>query len=337
MKRLVFKMLTGAFLASFSLPSFAQDEKKEENKEVQEIVITKKGDDKEKVTVEIIGDKVTINGKSVDDYKGDNVKVRTHKYKTLEGLSRVAPLLRYHDGENYNFNWGDGNGLSLFSDVDENRAMLGVSTEKADQGAQIEEVTKKSAAEKAGLKKGDIITKIDSKKINGPDELSETIRDHKPGDKVSVTYLRDKKEQKVTAELGKWQGMSALSFSPAIPDVRVFNDRMPDVVAPRSPLGQYYIWSGGSPKLGMTVQDTDDGKGVKVIEVDEDGNAAKAGVKEDDVITQINDKSVNGADEVAKIVRENRNEVSIHLKVTRDGKQQSIEVKMPRRLKTADL
>ena len=98
-----------------------------------------------------------------------------------------------------------------------------------------------------------------------------------------------------------------------------------------------YGYQGGGPKLGLSVQDTDDGKGVKILEVDEDSNAAKAGLKEDDVITEINGKAVNSADEVARIVRENKDKTSMMLKLQRSGKTQNIEVKIPRKLKTADL
>ena len=69
------------------------------------------------------------------------------------------------------------------------------------------------------------------------------------------------------------------------------------------------------PRLGLSVQDTDDGKGVKVIDVDEESNAAKAGVKENDIITHVNDKEVNSADEVAKLVRENKDKPNYDLKL----------------------
>ncbi|MBD0280240.1 MAG: PDZ domain-containing protein, partial [Flavisolibacter sp.] len=90
-------------------------------------------------------------------------------------------------------------------------------------------------------------------------------------------------------------------------------------------------------KLGLSVQDTDDGKGVKVLEVDEESNAAKAGVKEDDVITHVNDKEVNSTDEITRAVREARDKSSIMLRVLRNGKTKNIEVRTPRRLKTTDL
>ena len=98
-----------------------------------------------------------------------------------------------------------------------------------------------------------------------------------------------------------------------------------------------YSWSGSGPKLGLSVQDTDDGKGVKVIEVDDESNAQKAGIKEDDIITEVENKAVNSADEVAKIIKDSKDKTSVMVKLTRNGKTQNIEVKIPRKLKTADL
>jgi serine protease Do len=48
-------------------------------------------------------------------------------------------------------------------------------------------------------------------------------------------------------------------------------------------------------------------------------------------------KAVNSADEVAKIVKESKDKTSVMIKLTRNGKTQNIEVKIPRKLKTADL
>lgn len=348
MKQHVLKFAVIAFLALLSIPSVAQDAKEKEKEkdkksDVEQIIITKKGDDKEKVVIEIQGDKITVNGKPVEDLKDDDIKVLRNKFKSFDGLRSYADGMRAYtlprgQGNNFNFNFDDHDGMSFFSTMDEKRAMLGVVTEKTDKGAKVNEVTEKSAAEKAGIKKGDIITKVGDKKIVDPDELSEAIRKNKPGDKVSITLLRDNKEQKLNAELGKWSGFGALSVAPRMPNMDILRETMPRIQGvPRTPNGLTYSWSGNSPKLGLSVQDTDDGKGVKVIEVDEESNAAKAGVKENDIITHFNDKEVNGADEVAKMVRENKDKISIQLKIKRDGKVQNIEVKMPRKLKTADL
>jgi serine protease Do len=214
-------------------------------------------------------------------------------------------------------------------------------TEEVEGGVKVTELTDESAAKKAGIKEGDIITKIGDTKIEDPEKLSEEVRKHKPGEKVTVTLLRDKKEQKITTELGKWKGPSAFSFGPGKEfkmDMDYNEMLVPKVQAtPRIRNGQAWSYSGGAPRLGLSVQDTDDGKGVKVIEVDNESNAAKAGLKENDIITNFNGNEVNSADEVAKLVKENKDKPTISLKIKRDGKVQTIEVKMPRKLKTADL
>lgn len=343
MKRFAVNFVITALLATVALPSFAQDDKKEEKekevkekkKNVEQIVITRNSDAKEKTVIEINGDKITVNGKPIEDLKDGDVKVHRNKYKTLEGLNAYS-FPRSGVGQGFTWNGDHDNNFGLFSDVDQNRAMLGVVTEEVEGGVKVTELTEESAAKKAGIKEGDIITKINETKIEEPDQLSQVVRKHKPGDKVTVTLLRDKKEQKISAELGKWKGVSAFGYGPG----QNFKMDMPDykdLIAPRIQGTPYFNRSGGQPKLGLSVQDTDDGKGVKVIEVDEESNAAKAGLKENDILTHFNDKEVNSADEVAKLVRENKDKPTINLKVKRDGKTQNIEVKMPRKLKTADI
>ena len=331
-KKLSFTILAAALILPVSLLAQKEDKEKgeKEKKEIEQIIITRKGNKDEKVVVEVSGDKVIVNGKELKDDKDGDVTVRRHKVKDAWAYS----------GDGFSGNWNDNDHFKLFN-MDENRAMLGVTTDQSDEGAEIESVTKESGAEKAGLKKGDIIKKVGDHKIETPDDLTEAIQDHKPGDKVTITYLRDKKEQKVTAELGKWKGTRAFNYN--YNSGQNFNmdfDKiMPKIhVAPRiTPHGQAWSWAGGGPKLGVSVQDTEDGKGVNVIEVDEDGNAAKAGIKEDDVITEVDGKSVNSADEIARLMKENKDKGSVKVKLLRKGKAETVEVKIPRKLKTADL
>lgn len=327
------------FIAAFLAPSvlFAQKDEKVK-KESEEIVIVRKGEKAEKVTVEINGDKVTINGKPIDEYKGDDVIVRRHKVRDVWALADG-----FRGGQT--FNMAPGENFRMFS-MDSDRAMLGVTTEASKDGAEIKEVTKESAAEKAGLKQGDVIKKVGDTKIENPDDLTKAIKKHKPGDKVSITFDRGKKDETVSVELGKWQGANAFfapgqnfnfDFKDLNLDMEHIMPRVEGLPKARAPYGQNWTFTGGGPKLGLSVQDTEDGKGVKVIEVDADSNAEKAGLKEEDVITEIDGKAVNSADEVAKIVRSNKDKVSMMVKLQRKGKTQNIEVKMPRKLKTADL
>ena len=338
MKRILPKLSVVALATLLIAPVaiHAQDDKdkdkdKSDKQDAEQIIITRKNADKGKVTVEIDGDKVMVNGKPIEDLQGGDITVNRHKIR--DGRSAMA--FSSPDG-NWSYNWNDNDNFKMLYE-DGNTAMLGVVTESEDDGLKITDITEGSGADKAGLKEDDIITKVDDKKVDDPDDLTKLIRSHKPGDKVNITYLRDKKEQKVTAELGKWKGSNFNAFN--MPNMD-FN-----MIAPRADVhpkikiapGQYYSFSDNRPRLGLSVQDTEDGKGVKVIDVDDEGNGQKAGVKENDVITAINNKEVNSADEVARIVRESRDKPSLMLKIKRAGKIQNIEVKMPRKLKTADL
>lgn len=337
MKRVIMKSLLMAVIALLTVPSvFAQKEKvdkvkeekvKTDKKDVQTIVITRTGDKADKVVVEVQGDKVTVNGKDVKDYKDGDVKV--HSY-SAPGFYRANGSF---SGDNMVWNNGN-NSFSIFTE-DENRAMLGVTTEGDDKGAEILSVTKESGAEKAGLKKGDIITKIDNRKIESSDDVTDAIRNHKPGDKVSITYLRDDKEQKTTAELTKWKGvrMNAITTpSIGMGQADEFGQRFREMM----PM-EVYGYALGRPKLGLSIQDTDDGVGVKVLEVDEESAAAKAGIKKDDIILGVDDTDVKGTDDVVKATRTARDKTSYKFKVKRGGSTQTIEVKLPRKLKTADL
>jgi len=68
-------------------------------------------------------------------------------------------------------------------------------------GAQVQDVSAGSAGDKAGLKKGDVISKVDDTRITSSDSLVATIRSYRPGDKVTITYTRDDKEQTASVTL----------------------------------------------------------------------------------------------------------------------------------------
>ena len=82
-------------------------------------------------------------------------------------------------------------------------ATLGVSAEdtQSGTGAQIAQVTSGSSAAKAGLKTGDVVTAIGSRKVSDTDGLVAAVRSHSPGESVTVTYQRNGKSSTVTAKL----------------------------------------------------------------------------------------------------------------------------------------
>ena len=308
--------------------------KEKEKSKRQQIVITRTGDETGKTLIEIDGDKVKINGKDAADLKDINVRINN-----LRGSGAIA----FGPGGTNDFNFNlDLNQPSIFR-VDSNRAMLGVVTDGHDRGAEIKSVSKESAAEKAGLKKGDVITRINERRIETTEDVTDAIRSHKPGDKVGITVLRDGKEQKLNAELGRWKGVNmATMVAPKVLTDQAWRERLNErtIYERATPHGQgdnFFVTTPRNPKLGMVVQDTDEGKGVKVMDVNDEGTAFKAGIKEDDIITHVDDKAVNSADEIARLMKEKKDQNSIRLQVERNGKKQNIEVRIPKKIKTVDL
>jgi serine protease Do len=236
---------------------------------------------------------------------------------------------------------------------------LGVYSEKNETeegGAKIKEVTPGSAAEKAGLQKGDIITGVDEIKIAGPDDLYDAIHNkYKPEDKVAVTYQREGKERKASVVLGAGKKRTGQPYNFPLPDMRDFDfknlpglpnnpdgwngpnglRRPNDPNEPGGPFGT--VGEDVRPRLGIHAQDTEDGKGVKVLEIDEGSNAEKAGIKQGDIITRFDGKEVNSAVTLAEVAREGRDKTSVRISLIRNGSSRELEVRTPRRLKTANL
>jgi putative serine protease PepD len=77
-----------------------------------------------------------------------------------------------------------------------------VSDNSQTQGAVLQSVEGSGAAAGAGLKKGDVITKVDDHVIDGSESLVATIRGHRPGEQVKITYLRGGNRDTATADLG---------------------------------------------------------------------------------------------------------------------------------------
>lgn len=320
----VVPVVATAFVAT---SAFAQDQKdkssKDQEDKSQEIVIRKKGGKTDKMTIVVDGDNVTINGKPVDEFRNNDVTVFRR-----DGSPGMAPRVRALANPRGLF---DSESFSHMMPASGNKAMLGVMTSKSDDGVKVTDVTKESGAEKAGLKKDDIITKVGNKEVKEPSDLIDAIADHKPNDKVDITYKRDGKESKTSAVLGENKARSfAYNFNN-----RDFNFQMPEGVVP--PMENFNFNFNRKPKIGLQIQDVEEGKGVTVKDVDEDSPAAKAGIKDGDVITQVNGKDVAGVDDLRTSIKDLKEGETIRFSYKRAGKTQTAEIKIPKRLKTADL
>lgn len=311
---------------------FAQNDKskaKADDKEKSgDLIIHKKGNSSEKMTIVIDGDKITVNGKPIDEYKSDDLDIISDdmNYKMSRDAFAFAGPGAIGDpmamlGEDF------------VKEIHSNKAFLGVMTKKTDKGAQVTDVTDGSAAEKAGLKEGDIITKVNDDKIEDADDLYKAIGKYKPADKITIGILRDGRETSVNAALGENKQVQVYSWKRGAPDNMRLRTPMP-------PSGNWN-WDGDffndKPRLGMQVQDTEDGKGVTVLDVEDDEVGDKAGLKEDDIITTFNGKNITSVDDIKTAMKNVKKGDNVSIGYKRDGKAMTTTVKFPKDLKTTDL
>lgn len=322
------KILPAALLALL-LTGSATAQTKDRSKKDETITIRKKTDSKEKITIVVDGDNITINGKPLEDMKDADIEVLRNK-----GIGPLMPGIRAHIAH-----MAAMGGMKMFGDAFPfagNSAFLGVVSEKNEKGVTITSVEKESAAEKAGLKKEDIITKVGDTKIENSTDLYDAIGKYKPEDKATITYLRDGKEATTTATLSKNKSADIKEFNMDGSNFNFSMPRMPRMNSMPRINGMDFSYSR-KPRLGLEIQDLAEGKGVKVLDVDSDTPAAKAGMQKDDVILDIDGKAVASVDELKEKVKNLKEGDTIKVTYQRSGKTQTTDIKFPKKLKTADL
>jgi serine protease Do len=341
MKKMLLRALLPGLLTGMISTAGAQKNRSRDNKD-QDIIILKNDGKDSKITIETKDGKVFINGKPESEFKDDNVSVITRRR-----------------GGN-NFLYAPRGDMHIFSDGDrERRAFLGVTTEKTDKGVKITDIEKGSAAEKAGLKEGDIITKVGNRKVEDPDDLMEAVTSHKPKEEVKVYYERNGKSNDVKTTLGEKAGSSFRSFSFNGPEPKFYGDmlngynkdlnrnfnqdfnrnfqyNMPPMAVP--PVQHFNnFWKFGNKRLGIRVEDTENETGAKITNVEENSAAEKAGLKKDDIITEVDGKKVKDVEEVMDEVRDSMEKSSFDIKAKRNNSEMNFNIKFPKELNNADL
>ncbi len=292
----------------------------EDNRE-EKIIIIKKGNSTEKLNIIVDGEKITVNGKPVDEFKNDHVQIMSSSDDDFrEPLAPMPPMMQEKGQMLRNY----------MNNLSGNKAFLGVMTEATKEGAKITDVTRESPAEKSGLKEGDVITKINNEVINGPDDLYKAVGKYKADDKITITYKRNDKENTATATLTKNKEMRVYGFN----QNKDFDFKMMPPSAPDAPY--FFNWND-KPRLGVQAQDTEEGNGVKVLEVEDDSPAEKAGVKEGDIITQVNGKTITSVEELRDRAKDAKDGDTLKLTLRRNNQTQTVDVKFPKDLKTIDL
>ena len=198
-----------------------------------------------------------------------------------------------------------------------NKAILGVYTDKVPEGAKITGLVVESGAIDAGLKEGDIITGIDAKTIESPNNLSEVIGMYEVGATIKVTFIRDGKTETVNAVLkenkndfGNWSGMEGFSDSFNLN----WDNNLDQLIEINAPTRGY---------LGVYLQD-EEGM-VKVSGVEDNSAAKEAGLMEGDIITELNGKKIITYDEMMEFMETTVPGEKIKISYERNGKKNTVD------------
>jgi serine protease Do len=91
------------------------------------------------------------------------------------------------------------------------------------------------------------------------------------------------------------------------------------------------------PKMGISIEDLAEGPGAKVLEVTEGSPAAKAGIAKNDIITSVDGSSICDVATLQEKASDLKAGDAITLKLTRDGKSKEVTVKIPKKVKKANI
>ena len=256
-------------------------------------------------------------------------------------------------GNTFSFFVDGGGFLGVYGEdiTNENMARYHLSQVR---GVGITQIVADSPAEKAGLRKDDVILRIDDENVTSVRKLNRLVSEIAPDHSVRITISRNGSEQQLSATIGKrknfgnardlfgqepkiwkWEGQpkvwkfeGPLVNPDKFPNVEKFSD-IPDNS------GDLAIILGNSRRIGVSTMELTKqladyfgitgGRGLLVTSVVEDGPAAKAGVKAGDVITAVDGEAVDSPGDVARAINRKK-EGEVSLTVIRNRTQQTMRV-----------
>jgi membrane-associated protease RseP (regulator of RpoE activity) len=237
-----------------------------------------------------------------------------------------------------------GNADRTFSLFADGGAYLGVRTEDVSKenmarygmrevrGVGVSEVLKDSPAEKAGLRKDDVIIRFDGESVTSVRKLSRLVSESSPDQNVRLTISRGGSEQEVTVTLSKRDFGGLLRGQ--IHD-GVFNQigkDFPKIEMDKLGDGNW-VFALGNRRIGVSTQTLSKQlagyfgvtEGVLITSVGEDTPAAKAGLKAGDVITAIDGEKVDSPGDITRALSK-KETGDVSLTVVRDRNSRTVTV-----------
>lgn len=197
---------------------------------------------------------------------------------------------------------------------------------KEERGVEITTVQESSPAEKAGLKKGDVVTEYNGQRIEGTEQFIRFVRETPAGRTVKLSVIREGSPTTVSALIGTRRAARTSSrnfewLSENFPNVRI-----PDIPRP------HMSWRSGM--LGVEAESLDGQlaqyfgvkEGVLIRSVAKDSPAEKAGLKAGDVVVKVDQKDVDSPNDISNAIRDRGERKTVSLAVVRDKKETPMTV-----------
>ncbi len=209
----------------------------------------------------------------------------------------------------------------------ENMARYGV---REARGVGVWQVVKGSAAEKAGLKKDDVILRFDGEAVTNVRKLNRLVGEASADQNVKLTISRGGTEQEVSVTLSKRSDMEGLLGSTIRDEVlRGMEKGFPQIT---NGDGNFVFSFGANRRIGVSTQTltkqladyfgVNDG-GLLITLVNENSPAAKAGLKAGDVITSVDGEKVASSGDIVRAINK-KQDGDISLTVIRDHASRTV-------------
>jgi membrane-associated protease RseP (regulator of RpoE activity) len=201
----------------------------------------------------------------------------------------------------------------------------------SDHGVVIKQIIPDSPADKAGLRTGDIILKLDGTALTSSEQLAEMVGNHNPGDKINLEVISRGKTEDLDVTVGSRSDDRIMTLAPGKSPGSALNNYYTKLYSStKSELSDSYI---GVNLQSMTKQlgeyfGVKDGNGVLVAEVMDDSPASKAGLKAGDIIVALDGNPVSGPSDVQKAIRDKEKGDKVTLGILRDKVSRELAVEV---------
>ncbi|MCX7927499.1 MAG: Do family serine endopeptidase [Candidatus Omnitrophica bacterium] len=237
------------------------------------------------------------SGGPLVNLKGEVIGINVAIYSTsggYQGIGFAVPinsarriLSRLIEGKKVEYGWL---GVTVQDMTEDLATYFGLSEKK---GVLIAGVLAGGPAQKAGMKKGDILIEFDNKKVNSVKELLSFMNNSDVGKKVRILVLRDKKEIPLEVVLGSRPEQVA---SQQITEEQLPEDKEQSGTWRGMEVAE--VSSSRAKQFGMSQTE-----GVVVVKVKEDSPAADAGIMPGDIILEINHQRISSVNDFNRITR----------------------------------